>query len=93
MNEKSLNTIKKTRNKLLIKRNIETNKDNIIKDLREKIFKLKEQYRLRDMKCIYLERENEQLMREIIQKNKLIKGLNEINNKIKEQYELLEHNF
>ena len=45
------------------------------------------------MKCIYLERENEQLMREIIKKNKLIKGLNEINNKLKEQYELLEHNF
>lgn len=37
------------------------NKDKIIKDLKERNDKLANQYRLRDIRCVHLERENERL--------------------------------
>ena len=69
------------------------NKDKIIKDLKKRNAKLKEQYELRDIRCIYLEQENEKLKEDIIKKEKLINSLNDFNYKLKQQYELLELNY
>ena len=40
------------------------NKDKIIKDLKERNEKLSNQYRLRDIRCVHLERENKRLKEE-----------------------------
>ena len=69
------------------------NKDKIIKDLKKRNTKLKEQYELRDIRCIHLEQENEELKEDIIKKEKLINSLNDFNYKLKQQYELLELNY
>ena len=41
------------------------NKDKIIKDLKERNEKLSNQYRLRDIRCVHLESENEDLQQRI----------------------------
>lgn len=41
------------------------NKDKIIKDLKERNEKLSNQYRLRDIRCVHLEKENAMLKEEI----------------------------
>ena len=41
------------------------NKDKIIKDLKERNEKLTNQYRLRDIRCVHLERENQELKRQL----------------------------
>ena len=49
------------------------NKDKIIKDLKERNDKLANQYRLRDIRCVHLEIENERLQQE----NKQLKEENQ----------------
>lgn len=62
------------------------NKDKIIKDLKERNDKLSNQYRLRDIRCVHLEKENIDLQNRIDkakdfcdkQKQKMYKSRNKI---------------
>lgn len=69
------------------------NKDKIIKDLKERNAKLKNQNELKDIRCCHLEQENQELKNNKIKNDKLINSLNDFNYKLKQQYELLELNY
>ena len=69
------------------------NKDKIIKDLKKRNAKLKNQNELKDIRCCHLEQENQELKNNKIKNDKLINSLNDFNYKLKQQYELLELNY
>lgn len=69
------------------------NKDKIIKDLKKRNAKLKNQNELKDIRCCHLEQENQKLKNNKIKDDKLINSLNDFNYKLKQQYELLELNY
>ena len=60
------------------------NYNKVIKDLKERNDKLQEQYRLRDIRCIYLEYENEMLKSDFEAQYELTKKYAEENQKYKE---------
>lgn len=69
------------------------NKDKIIKDLKKRNAKLKNQNELKDIRCCHLEQENQKLKNNKIKDDKLINSLNDFNYKLKQRYELLELNY
>lgn len=74
------------------------NKDKIIKDLKERNEKLSNQYRLRDIRCIHLEKENTDLQEKlavvnemnVANYNKYCEELKE-NKRLKEEYMFLQN--
>ena len=60
------------------------NYNKVIKDLKERNDKLQEQYRLRDIRCIHLEYENEMLKSDFEAQHELTKKYAEENQKYKE---------
>ena len=74
------------------------NKDKIIKDLKERNDKLSNQYRLRDIRCIHLEKENTDLQEKLAVVNEMnVANYNkycevlEENKRLKEEYMLLQN--
>ena len=61
------------------------NYNKVIKDLKERNDKLQEQYRLRDIRCIHLEYENEMLKSDFEAQHELTKKYAEENQKLKIQ--------
>ena len=60
------------------------NYNKVIKDLKERNDKLQEQYRLRDIRCIHLEYENEMLKSDFETQHELTKKYAEENKQLKE---------
>lgn len=60
------------------------NYKKVIKDLKERSDKLQEQYRLRDIRCIHLEYENEMLKSDFKAQHELTKKYAEENKQLKE---------
>ena len=63
------------------------NYNKVIKDLKERNDKLQEQYRLRDIRCIHLEYENEMLKGDFEAQHELTKKYAEENQALKKQLE------
>lgn len=63
------------------------NYNKVIKDLKERNDKLQEQYRLRDIRCIHLEYENEMLKSDFKAQHELTKKYAEENKELKKQLE------
>ena len=63
------------------------NYNKVIKDLKERNDKLQEQYRLRDMRCIHLEYENEMLKSDFKAQHELTKKYAEESKELKKQLE------
>lgn len=63
------------------------NYKKVIKDLKERNDKLQEQYRLRDIRCIHLEYENEMLKGDFEAQHELTKKYAEENQALKKQLE------
>ena len=63
------------------------NYNKVIKDLKERNDKLQEQYRLRDIRCIHLEYENEMLKNDFEAQHELTKKYAEENQELKKQLE------
>ena len=63
------------------------NYKKVIKDLKERNDKLQEQYRLRDIRCIHLEYENEMLKNDFEAQHELTKKYAEENQALKKQLE------
>lgn len=63
------------------------NYNKVIKDLKERNDKLQEQYRLRDIRCIHLEYENEMLKNDFEAQHELTKKYAEENQELKNQLE------
>lgn len=63
------------------------NYNKVIKDLKERNDKLQEQYRLRDIRCIHLEYENEMLKGDFEAQHELTKKYAEENQELKKQLE------
>ena len=63
------------------------NHNKVIKDLKERNDKLQEQYRLRDIRCIHLEYENEMLKNDFEAQHELTKKYAEENQELKIQLE------
>ena len=67
------------------------NYNKVIKDLKERNDKLQEQYRLRDIRCIHLEYENEMLKSDFEAQHELTKKYAEELKQLKEENQLLEN--
>ena len=65
------------------------NYKKVIKDLKERNDKLQEQYRLRDIRCIHLEYENEMLKSDFEAQNELTKNYAEENKRLKDNWNKL----
>lgn len=63
------------------------NYNKVIKDLKERNDKLQEQYRLRDIRCIHLEYENEMLKSDFEAQHELTKKYAKENKELKEELE------
>ena len=63
------------------------NYNKVIKDLKERNDKLQEQYRLRDIRCIHLEYENEMLKSDFKAQHELTKKYAEENKDLRKQLE------
>ena len=63
------------------------NYNKVIKDLKERNNNLQEQYRLRDIRCIHLEYENEMLKSDFETQHELTKKYAEENQELKKQLE------
>lgn len=63
------------------------NYNKVIKDLKQRNDKLQEQYRLRDIRCIHLEYENEMLKSDFEAQHELTKKYAEENQELKKQLE------
>ena len=63
------------------------NYNKVIKDLKERNDKLQEQYRLRDIRCIHLEYENEMLKGDFEAQHELTKKYAKENKELKEELE------
>ena len=63
------------------------NYNKVIKDLKERNDKLQEQYRLKDIRCIHLEYENEMLKNDFEAQHELTKKYAEENQELKKQLE------
>lgn len=63
------------------------NYKKVIKDLKERNDKLQEQYRLRDIRCIHLEYENEMLKGDFEAQHELTKKYSKENKELKEELE------
>lgn len=63
------------------------NYNKVIKDLKERNNNLQEQYRLRDIRCIHLEYENEMLKNDFETQHELTKKYAEENQELKKQLE------
>lgn len=63
------------------------NYKKVIKDLKERNDKLQEQYRLRDIRCIHLEYENEMLKSDFEAQHELTEKYAEENKQLKENYD------
>ena len=63
------------------------NYNKVIKDLKERNDKLQEQYRLRDIRCIHLEYENEMLKSDFEAQHELTKKYAEENKDLRKQLE------
>ena len=62
------------------------NYNKVIKDLKERNDKLQEQYRLRDIRCIHLEYENEMLKSDFKAQHELTKKYAEESKELKQKY-------
>ena len=62
------------------------NYKKVIKDLKERNDKLQEQYRLRDIRCIHLEYENEMLKSDFEAQHELTKKYAEENKQLKDNW-------
>lgn len=67
----------------------EMNYKKVIKDLKERNDKLQEQYRLRDIRCIHLEYENEMLKSDFEAQHELTKKYAEENKRLKDNWNKL----
>ena len=67
----------------------EMNYKKVIKDLKERNDKLQEQYRLRDIRCIHLEYENEMLKSDFEAQHELTKNYAEENKRLKDNWNKL----
>lgn len=65
------------------------NYNKVIKDLKERNDKLQEQYRLRDIRCIHLEYENEMLKSDFEAQHELTKKYAEKNKRLKDNWNKL----
>ena len=65
------------------------NYNKVIKDLKERNDKLQEQYRLRDIRCIHLEHENEMLKSDFEAQHELTKKYAEENKDLRKQLEAI----
>ena len=65
------------------------NYKKVIKDLKERNDKLQEQYRLRDIRCIHLEYENEMLKSDFKAQHELTKKYAEENKQLKDNWNKL----
>ena len=65
------------------------NYKKVIKDLKERNDKLQEQYRLRDIRCIHLEYENEMLKSDFEAQHELTKNYAEENKQLKDNWNKL----
>lgn len=65
------------------------NYNKVIKDLKERNDKLQEQYRLRDIRCIHLEYENEMLKSDFEAQHELTKKYAEENKDLRKQLEAI----
>ena len=65
------------------------NYNKVIKDLKERNDKLQEQYRLRDIRCIHLEYENEMLKSDFEAQHQLIKKYAEETKDLRKQLEAI----
>ena len=65
------------------------NYNKVIKDLKERNDKLQEQYRLRDIRCIHLEYENEMLKSDFEAQHELTKNYAEENKRLKDNWNKL----
>lgn len=66
------------------------NYNKVIKDLKERNNNLQEQYRLRDIRCIHLEYENEMLKSDFEAQHKLTKKYAEENKQLKDKLSKIE---
>ena len=62
------------------------NYKKVIKDLKDRNDKLQEQYRLRDIRCIHLEYENEMLKSDFEAQHELTKNYAEENKRLKDNW-------
>ena len=62
------------------------NYKKVIKDIKERNDKLQEQYRLRDIRCIHLEYENEMLKSDFEAQHELTKNYAEENKRLKDNW-------
>ena len=65
------------------------NYNKVIKDLKERNNNLQEQYRLRDIRCIHLEYENEMLKSDFEAQHELTKNYAEENKRLKDNWNKL----
>ena len=65
------------------------NYKKVIKDLKERNDKLQEQYRLRDIRCVHLEYENEMLKSDFEAQHQLTKNYAEENKRLKDNWNKL----
>ena len=65
------------------------NYKKVIKDLKERNDKLQEQYRLRDIRCVHLEYENEMLKSDFEAQHELTKNYAEENKRLKDNWNKL----
>ena len=65
------------------------NYKKVIKDLKERNDKLQEQYRLRDIRCVHLEYENEMLKSDFEAQHELTKNYAEENKQLKDNWNKL----
>ena len=65
------------------------NYKKVIKDLKERNDKLQEQYRLRDIRCVHLEYENEMLKSDFEAQHQLTKNYAEGNKRLKDNWNKL----
>lgn len=65
------------------------NYKKVIKDLKERNDKLQEQYRLRDIRCIHLEYENEMLKSDFEAQHELTEKYAEENKQLKDNWNML----
>ena len=68
---------------------IKMNYKKVIKDLKERNDKLQEQYRLRDIRCIHLEYENEMLKSDFEAQHELTEKYAEENKQLKDNWNKL----
>ena len=66
------------------------NYNKVIKDLKERNDKLQEQYRLRDIRCIHLEYENEMLKSDFETQHELTKKYAQENKQLKDKLSKIE---